>query len=75
MGLHVKPGEVWMCKSKFCFDVQNTDIFAKVMKVFPETNTVFVIRKTNFGFEDLPPKKFSIDEFLSMYQFLGRCEK
>lgn len=75
MGLHVKPGEVWICKSAFNIDVQSTDVFAKVMKVFPDTGNVFVIRRTNFGFEDLPPKKFSLDEFLSMYQFYGRCEK
>lgn len=74
MGLHVKAGEVWICKSKFNIDVQSTDIFAKVLKVFPESGNVFVTRKSQFGFEDLPPKKFSLDEFLSLYQFYGRCE-
>lgn len=67
---HIKPGEVWIAKSKFNIDVVETDVFCKVLKVF--SDSVFILRKTQFGFKDLAPVRYSTEQFLEKYQYYGR---
>ena len=67
---HIQPGEVWIAKSRFNVDVVETDVICKVLKVFDDS--VFIIRKTQFGFKDLEPVRYPVEQFLEMYQYYGR---
>ena len=53
--VNIQPGQVWICKSVFNPGLVDTDIFAKVMKVFEPTEenqkvSVHLIRTTKFVF-------------------------
>jgi len=65
---HITPGSYWVCKSIFCFDIAPTDIFCKVLAC--KEGKVHIIRKTEYGFKDLPPMSFDIEQFLELYMRL-----
>lgn len=61
----VETGSYWICKSVFVRSLSPTDIFCKVLKV--TDNKVFILRKTEYGFKDLPPQSFDVEMFLELY--------
>lgn len=65
---HITPGSLWVCQMKM-FDSSPDDIYAKVLKVGEEK--VFVERKTNYGFKDLPPMSIRIYDFLDTFKYVG----
>lgn len=64
----INPGSFWICKSMFKPGISSTDIICKVLSVTEDK--VHIIRKTTYGFKDLPPMSFGIDEFLMLYMRL-----
>ena len=77
--VNIQPGQVWICKSVFNPGLVDSDIFAKIMKVFePSTDnpkrSVHLIRTTKFGFESLPPVTMGIQTFLELYQYIGEIK-
>lgn len=64
----VCAGSYWICKSVFKVSLSPTDIYCKVLKV--TDNKVFLARKTEYGFKDLAPQAFDLEEFLNLYQKL-----
>lgn len=74
--VNIQPGQVWLCKSVFNLGLVESDIFAKVMKVFEPSpdnakGSVHLIRTTKFGFESLPPVTMGVQSFLELYQYIG----
>ena len=61
----IEVGSYWICKSVFKASLSPTDIFAKVIHVNNEV--IHIIRKTKYGFEDMAPQTFTIEEFLDLY--------
>lgn len=64
----VIAGSYWICKSVFKVSLSPTDIYCKVLKVTDDK--VFISRKTEYGFKDLAPQSFDLEEFLELYQKL-----
>lgn len=64
----IEVGSYWICKSVFKVSLSPTDIFAKVIHVNNEV--IHIIRKTKYGFEDMAPQTFTIEEFLDLYMKL-----
>ena len=63
----ILPGSFWIIKECY-FKESATDIYAKVLKVTEDR--VFIARKSQFGFEDLPPASMKINEFLILFNAL-----
>lgn len=66
--MEITPGSFWRCGSILFDGLSTSDIFAKVLKC--TATTVYIIRKQDYGFTDLSPASYSIDEFLAYYQKL-----
>lgn len=69
---HITPGSLWVCKMKL-FDTSPDDIYAKVLKV--GEYKVFLERKTQYGFKDLPPMSVRIYDFLDTFTYVGEYQK
>ena len=77
--VNIQPGQVWLCKSVFNPGLVDSDIFAKVMKVFESTpenpkGSVFLIRNVEFGFKSIAPVTMGIQTFLELYQYVGEVK-
>ena len=70
--IHIKPsitpGSYWICKNIFRYGIGPTDIICKVLSV--NEDKIHIIRKTEYGFKDLPPMTFNEDQFLELYMRL-----
>ncbi len=65
----IKVGDYFICKSVFNAGIVSTDIFAKVLAIYPES--IYILRCTEFGFKQLSPIKVELDFFLSFYTKLS----
>lgn len=64
----IKAGDYYVCTSVFNPHLTSTDIFAKVLAVYPDS--IYIIRCTEYGFKNLSPVKMELDEFLGFYHKL-----
>lgn len=64
----ITPGSYWICKSQLRLGIGSHDIFAKVLSV--NEDKIHIIRKTAYGFVDIPPVTFKIEIFLEYYMRL-----
>jgi len=64
----IEVGSFWRCGSLLYEGLSSTDIFAKVLKVYPDK--VYIMRKQDYGFTDLTPMSMSREEFLTYYEKL-----
>ena len=60
---------LWVFRPK-SFNLSAADIIAKVIRV--SENRVFLIRKTDFGFTDLPPTVLTKKTFINNYLYLDK---
>ena len=64
----LKPGSIWIYKNSLKGGITSRDILAKVLRV--TENKVFIMCKTRFGFEDLPPVSMDKYDFVNRYFLL-----
>lgn len=64
----IKPGQIWICKRSLSFGINSSDVLVKVLSATP--NFVYTIRKTDFGFTDLPPETYKTNVFLDAFLLL-----
>lgn len=64
----ITPGSYWVCKSLLKPGLNPTDIFCKVLTC--KEDKVHIIRKSEYGFKDLPPMTFDVEQFLELYMRL-----
>lgn len=61
----ITPGSFWICKSQLRLGIGSHDVFAKVLSV--NEDKIHIIRKIAYGFVDMAPATFTIEEFLDYY--------
>lgn len=64
----IEIGSFWYCGSLLYEGLSTTDIFAKVLAV--GENKVYILRKQDFGYTELPPTSMDRQEFLTYYKRL-----
>lgn len=64
----LKPGSLWVYKNSLTSKINTRDVIAKVLRV--TENKVFLMCKTRFGFEDLPPVSMDKYDFINRYFLL-----
>lgn len=61
----LQPGAIWISGTHYY------SIMAQVMHYNKERGLVFCIRKTNYGYEDIEPDIYTLEEFIRDFSFMG----
>lgn len=61
----LKPGAIWIYKNSLKGGITSRDVLLKILRVTEQK--VFLMCKTRYGFEDLPPLT------MEKYDFFNRC--